>query len=268
MKKVLVVEDDSMLSEIYKKKFEKVGKFEVLIATSGTEAIEKAKKNIPDLILVDLVLPEIDGFEVIEELRKDSSLNKTKIVPFSNLSKEDNRKRLDGLSIDGFIAKSEHTPQELIVEVEKILADTNNKNEKKEDVREVFLNKKGNKERPRILMADGDEFFLDVFGKKLEDSGFDVKSVNGGKETLDLLIKEKFKRVILGASLSDLKTKEIINQFKLNFPKHKTQFVILLDGSESSVELEELKKIGIKGTIDKNKIDPNKFGVGVEKIFS
>jgi DNA-binding response OmpR family regulator len=51
MKKVLIVEDDVMLSEIYKKKFENSGKFEVFLATSGTDAIEKSKKIIPDLIL-------------------------------------------------------------------------------------------------------------------------------------------------------------------------------------------------------------------------
>lgn len=269
MKKILIVEDDSMLSEIYKKKFEKAGKFEVSAATSGTDAIEKAKNGIPDLILLDLVLPEMDGFDVVKELRKNPSLNNTKIVPFSNLSQEDNRKKLDGLDIDGFIAKSEHTPQELVVEVERILAETSREAKKEEkEVEKGALNKNFNEDQLNILMADDDEFFLNVFGKKLEEIGFGVERTKSGKDALDLLAKNEFKGAILGVTLSDSKAKEIITQFKTDFPKKNTQFIVLIDNSESSTELEELKKMGIRGIIDKDKIDPNHFGTEMKKILS
>lgn len=267
MKKILIVEDDSMLSEIYKKKFEKAGKFEVLVATSGTDAIEKAKKGIPDLILLDLVLPEMDGFDVVRELRNDSNLNKTKIIPFSNLSQEDNRKKLDELGVDGFIAKSEHTPQELVVEVEKILADNSSSTGiKKEKEKNEENNSKKN--QLNILIAEDDEFFLDVFGKKLEEVGYNVERAESGKEALNLFSNNKFEGVILGVSLSDLKAKEIISHFKANFPKKETQFIVLNNNNESLAELEALKKMNIRGIIDKDKINPDQFGTEIKKILS
>lgn len=265
MKKILIVEDDSMLSEIYKKKFEMEGLFEIFVATSGTDAIGKAKKIIPDLILLDLVLPEMDGFEVIRELRKSKELNETKIIPFSNLSYEDNKKRLDELGTDGFIAKSEHTPQELIMKVEEILNDKNEKREidSKNKSNQIFKNNQLD-----ILLADNDEFFLNVFGKKLEEAGYNIERAMNGREVLELLNKNDFEVVILGINLLDLKAEEVIAQFRISFPQKKTQFIILNDEDESFTNFEKLKKNGISGIIDKNKINPDQFGDEIKKILS
>jgi DNA-binding response OmpR family regulator len=265
MKKVLIVEDDVMLSEIYKKKFENSGKFEVFLATSGTDAIEKSKKIIPDLILLDLVLPEMDGFEVMRELRKISTLNKTKLVPFSNLSQEDNKKKLDEIKIDGFIAKAEFTPQEIIFEVEKIL----NKEKPQEDnYQEVSIDKNFNKTTKsdkKILLVDGDDFFLDVFGKKLEEVGYFVKKLSEEGRLLEVLGKDKFFGIILSFELFGSDIKNIILNIKKESSDFKTKILILTNNEEDFNKAKELKVA--HSIVDKNKFNPDEFSREIKKIL-
>jgi len=268
MKKVLIVEDDPMLSEIYQKKFEKNGQFEVIHAASGMEAQEKAKKEKPDLVLLDLVLPEMDGFDVLKALREDATLDNTKIIPFSNLSQEDNKKKLVELGADGFISKSEHTPQQLVVEVLKIL----DQNESRKVVNKVVevkpkSEKFSNQDKKRILMIEDEEVFLDVFGKKLEEEGFEVSGSLNGKEGVSLLAKQNFALVFIDITLPDMEAKKIITDFKKQFPKSKTKFVVLRSESDLEKSVSELEKIGIEGILDKNKMDPESFVAGVRKIL-
>lgn len=120
MKKILIVEDDPMLVEIYSKKFEISG-FEVILANTGLDAVKKAQESKPDVILLDLVLPEIDGFEALKRIREDKSLANTKVIISSNLSQEDERQKAEDLGANGFITKASFTPQEMVNKVQEFL---------------------------------------------------------------------------------------------------------------------------------------------------
>ena len=257
-----------MLSEIYQKKFEKDGSFEVILATSGTEAIKKAKEKKPDLILLDLVLPEMDGFDVLEELRKDSNLDSAKIIPFSNLSQEDNKKRLNKLGADGFISKSEHTPQQLVVEVIKILKETEKKMPLKNIVNyKLRSNNFSVEDQKRVLIIEDEEVFLEVFGNKLQATGYEVERVSIGKEGQALLAQKNFGLVVVDIVLPDIEAKKIITDFKVQFPKSKTQFIVLTSESDQAKDIDELKKIGVQAIVDKNKINPDQFVEGIEEML-
>jgi len=108
------------LVEIYSKKFEISG-FEVILAGTGLEAVKQAQEKKPDVILLDLVLPEIDGFEVLKKIREDKTLNNTKIIISSNLSQEDERQKAEDLGANGFITKASFTPQEMVNKVQEFL---------------------------------------------------------------------------------------------------------------------------------------------------
>ena len=75
MKKILIIEDDSFLSEMYSTKLIQEG-FETEIAINGKQGMDKIKNIKPDLILLDIVLPKMDGFEILESVKKDSKLKK------------------------------------------------------------------------------------------------------------------------------------------------------------------------------------------------
>ncbi len=120
-KKILIVEDDPMLIEIYKKKFSEDEDFEVFTAGSGVETRKIAAKEEPDLILLDLVLPEEDGFDVLKKIKNKGELSETKIIVFSNLSQEEEKHKAKKLGADDFWVKSEYTPQEAVDKVKAIL---------------------------------------------------------------------------------------------------------------------------------------------------
>ncbi|MFP4007538.1 MAG: response regulator [Spirulinaceae cyanobacterium] len=106
MKKILIVEDDPMLSEVYGKKFEKAGDYEVLKATSGTETLEKIKKHKPDLVLLDLNLPRKDGREVLAEIKGDAKLKSIPVVVLTTSRNEDDITQSYNLHVNCYITKS------------------------------------------------------------------------------------------------------------------------------------------------------------------
>ena len=89
MAKIMLVEDDPMIAEIYKKKFESAG-FEVINAVTGKEVLKFAAESHFDLILLDMVLPEMSGMEVLKELKKSGKYSSDlKVIVFSNLDKSE-----------------------------------------------------------------------------------------------------------------------------------------------------------------------------------
>ena len=121
MSKIIIVEDDPMLSEIYQMTFSGAG-FEVFLAENGKTALDVIKKENVDVVLSDLIMPEMDGFELIKILRGGEYDPKIKIIITSNLSDEDNHKKAIELGANGFIIKSNCTPSQLVEEAKKIIA--------------------------------------------------------------------------------------------------------------------------------------------------
>ncbi|MFA5962153.1 MAG: response regulator [Parcubacteria group bacterium] len=119
MTKILIAEDDSMISEIYERKFKEIG-YEVLTVFSGDQVLEIVKKQKVDIILLDLMLPRIDGFGVIKSLRDGNYDKNIKIIVSSNLSQKEERNKVMALGANGFITKSQYTPSEMVEEIKRL----------------------------------------------------------------------------------------------------------------------------------------------------
>jgi len=120
MSKILIIEDDKFLRELIARKLYKEN-FEVSEAVDGEEGVEKIKSEKPDLILLDLILPSIDGFEVLSQMRNDSTLASIPVIILSNLGqKEDVEKGLKLGAVD-YLIKAHFTPGEIIDKVKAAL---------------------------------------------------------------------------------------------------------------------------------------------------
>jgi len=121
-KKILIVDDDSFLLDMYALKFSQ-NSFEVHTASRGGEVIEKLRGGLrPDVILVDIIMPEMDGFEMLEKVNQENlSPNSVKII-LSNKSEQADIDRGKSLGVSGYIIKANSTPQEVIEQVSGILA--------------------------------------------------------------------------------------------------------------------------------------------------
>lgn len=120
-KKVLIVDDDDFLLEMYALKFKEEG-FLVEIAKAGKEAIEKIKMAEPDVVLLDIVLPEMDGFSVLQAIRKDKKQRTPIVIMLTNLSQKDDTQRGMRLGADDYVVKAHFTPSEVVAKVKKLLS--------------------------------------------------------------------------------------------------------------------------------------------------
>jgi len=112
MLKILIVEDEEFLSDMYKIRFEQEG-YEILVARDGLAGFELAKKEKPDLVLLDLVLPRLDGFKVLAKIRKEPDINKIKVFILSNLGQTDEVDKGLAGGADGYFVKAKLTPTQL-----------------------------------------------------------------------------------------------------------------------------------------------------------
>jgi len=122
--KILIVEDEESLLFLYSIKLEQSG-YEVIKASNGQEGFSLAKKELPNLILLDILMPEVDGYEMLASLKKDKATKNIPAIIFSNLSQKDEIEKGLKLGAKDFIIKTSITPRELEDKVKEYL---NNKN--------------------------------------------------------------------------------------------------------------------------------------------
>ena len=119
-KKILIVEDDKFLRDLISQKLTKEG-YEVDEAMDGEEGVKMIKEVKPDLVLLDLILPGIDGFEVLVKMKENSNISSTPVIILSNLGqKEDVEKGLKLGAVD-YLIKAHFTPGEIIDKIRAVL---------------------------------------------------------------------------------------------------------------------------------------------------
>lgn len=118
--KILLIEDDSFLLSMYTTKFE-LENFDVVASEDGEKGIKMAAKEKPDIILLDIILPKKDGFEVLKELKSSEDLKNIPVILLTNLSqKSDIDKGLNLGAVD-YLIKAHFMPSEVVDKIKKIL---------------------------------------------------------------------------------------------------------------------------------------------------
>ncbi len=115
-KYILVAEDDKFYANIYKTKLSSVG-YDVLVVGDGEKAVEEARKRKPDLMLLDLVMPTMDGFEALAEIKADEKLKDIKCIILSSLSQEEDRQRARELGAVDYLVKTDLSIHEMIEKI-------------------------------------------------------------------------------------------------------------------------------------------------------
>jgi DNA-binding response OmpR family regulator len=118
--KVAIIEDDQMINQMYRVKFEMAG-YEVAVAEDGKSGIELVKNMCPDIILLDLMMPGMNGDEALEHIRKMPGYDQTPVAILTNIGREEAPKRIHELGVSQFIVKADATPSQVVSMVESIL---------------------------------------------------------------------------------------------------------------------------------------------------
>lgn len=119
-KSILLVEDDEYLVDIYNTKLTQAG-FKVEVADNGKTAMSLLQKALPDLVLLDIVMPEMNGWEFLRIAQKDKKLKNLKIIILSNLGQREEVAKGLGMGVVKYLIKAQFTPAEVVAKVKEVL---------------------------------------------------------------------------------------------------------------------------------------------------
>lgn len=117
---ILIVEDDVFLADLYKTKFALEG-FKVITAYDGEKGLEAIKKNLPDIVLLDLVLPKLSGFEVLKATKADATTKNTPVILLTNLSQKSDIETGIKLGANDYLIKAHFMPSEVVEKIKKLI---------------------------------------------------------------------------------------------------------------------------------------------------
>ncbi|MFH1401370.1 MAG: response regulator [Parcubacteria group bacterium] len=117
-KKILLIEDEELLINLLQKKLTESG-FSVFLARNGEEGLKLMRENMPDIVLLDIVMPKMGGFEVLEKMAKEDSLKKIPVIIISNSGQPVEIDRAKRLGVKDWLIKTEFDPEEVL---EKVIA--------------------------------------------------------------------------------------------------------------------------------------------------
>lgn len=270
MTRILLVEDDPMISEIYQKKFISSG-FEVDVATTATEVFQKVQEKGYDLMLLDLVLPEMNGIEILQKIKSDTQLQdpNLKVLIFSNLNDQENQEKALALGAIGFIEKSMYNPTELVEEVRRILHESSEREKNKERRLETSFGEQrlDALSKKKILLIEDEEVFREMFGGKLRDEGYEVDVVGNGMEGAQMAIERNYDLVITDMMIPGLRGDEVVQQIR-STERVKDVPVFVISASATDDEIEHVKDLGIQEFYLKTSITPTILFEKVQEFFS
>lgn len=121
MSKILLVEDDPFLIDIYTTKLKEFG-FDVKVVDDGKKVLAAAQEEHPDMIALDIVIPHMDGWEVLRQLKTNAATAPLKVVILSNLGQAEEIERGMSLGAAGYLIKAHYTPSQIAEEIKKLAA--------------------------------------------------------------------------------------------------------------------------------------------------
>ncbi|HRY82881.1 MAG TPA: response regulator [Candidatus Moranbacteria bacterium] len=267
MPKIIIVEDDPMISEIYQKKFSESG-YEVLAADCGEKALELDRTEKADIMLLDLIMPKMDGFEVIKNIRESNCNPGMKIFVFSNLSQKEDQDKAMKLGADGFIIKANYAPSDLVKEISRRMNQDREmeKNEASHNGDSQLSAEKEKNGKKKILLIEDEEIFLEMFGEKLRQDGYVVETANNGAWGLKEALSKDFNLFIIDMMMPAMTGDEIIEKLKLEEKTKDIPIIILSASVEDHVE-EKVKKLGANEFFIKTKIIPSELSKKVGELL-
>lgn len=121
--KILIIEDDSYISDMYRIKLENSG-YEVIVASDGIEGFKALEKQKPNVILLDIVMPKMDGFNVLKMIKNDSNYKDIPVILLTNLGHKENVRRGFELGAVSYIVKAHFTPSEVVEKIKGVLKES------------------------------------------------------------------------------------------------------------------------------------------------
>ncbi|MBI4779678.1 response regulator [Candidatus Falkowbacteria bacterium] len=207
--KILIVEDEDALASVLSSKFKLEG-FEVHISVNGGDGLREIEAWQPNLILLDIVMPKVNGYEVLESLQKNN--NKTPVIVISNSGQDVELEKIKKLGAVDYIIKTQINPEEFVGKVKNI-----SDNHYTKDSKKIKKNKEKKEEvsgGAKILLVEDDSFLRDICFKKLKKEGFNVVTAVDGEEAVKKVSEFKPAIVLLDIILPAMDGFEVLKEIR------------------------------------------------------
>ncbi len=252
-KTVLIIEDETILGEILLSKLNAEG-YNTFWERDGEAGIARMREVKPDIVLLDIVMPKMNGYEVLEAIHKDEELKKIPVIVISNSGQTIEIDRILQLGAKDYIVKAQFSPEEVLEKMQRFL--------KKESV-EVAETQKS-LSGIKVLIVEDDSFLSSIAVTRLSKEGYAVSLVSDGEQALTFFEKEIPDVLLLDVLMPGISGLEVLKKMKAN-PRTKDISVIIFSNLGQEHEIEEGKKLGADDYLIKAKVTPKDI---VEKIHT
>lgn len=269
MKKILIIEDDLILLNLLKERITKAG-YGIIAEKNGSSGLKRAEAEIPDLILLDIILPEMDGFTVLQKLKENESTKSIPVIIISNSGEPVEIEKAKKLEIADYLIKTEFEPDEVLLKIKKILGDEEKiKPIKQQKIKENTPEEKVNQpkgDKLSVLLVEDDKFLRELIAQKLNKEGMEIYFSITAEEALKILETTIPHIILLDLLLPGINGFEFLKELKAN-PKISHIPVIILSNLGEEKDKETALKLGAKDFLVKALYTPNEIVDEIKKIL-
>ncbi len=250
MKKILIIEDDVFLGDVLLKKL-KHESYDVLLCRDGIEGFKKISDFKPDLVLLDIILPSMNGYEILEAKAKDKAVQDIPVIIISNSGQPVEISRALSLGVKDYLVKAQFDPDDVLSKVKAELSKEKTK---------IAVNPTAGAslEDKKIMWVEDDNFLSDIIARKLSREKCALVHATEGEEAIGLAEKEQPDVILLDILLPGIDGFEILSRLKAN-QKTKQIPVILLSNLGQKADVDKGQSLGaacflIKATVTLDEI--------------
>jgi len=261
MKKILIIEDEEVLSSILKEKLTIEG-FDVFVGKDGEEGLSLMREIRPDLVLLDILMPRKDGFEVLEAMKKDPDISGISVIIISNSGQPVEIERALKLGAKDYLVKAEFDPKEVVDKVHKHLGPGASRGGSSEKEKGAAKDVTGYK----VLVVEDDKFLRELIGQKLTKENFQVIEAIDGEEGLKKIELERPHIILLDLIMPGIDGFEVLRRVK-QIPDLSDIPVVILSNLGQRDDVEKGIKLGAKDFLIKAHFTPKEIIEKIKKIL-
>jgi len=244
--KVLIIEDEQPLLELLSAKLKKEG-YQVEYAYDGEEGLEKIRNFEPDLVLLDIVMPKVDGYEVLEKMSADNS--QIPVIIISNSGQPVEIEKTKKLGAVDHLIKTEFSPLDVLNKVRDYLdsagAPENKQEKKKQQVEVQAKEGDGKKLGVKVILVEDDPFLREICSKKLTKEGYTVYEAIDGEQAMRNIAEIKPDIILLDIILPAVDGFQILHQIRNHEDKAVSGTpVIMLSNLGQEDDIQKAKDMG------------------------
>lgn len=264
--KILIVEDEKALLDLLIAKLSKEG-YIVNSANNGEDGYKLIKEWQPDLILLDIVMPKMNGYEVLEKMNEENI--KTPVIIISNSGQPVEIEKTKKLGAVDHLIKTEFNPFDVLDKVRSYLDHKNNGNAEKIVANlPVKENTEGKKIGIKVLLVEDDAFLREICSKKLVKEGFSVYEALDGEQALNGLVQAEPDIILLDIILPAIDGFQILHQIRSNSnPKVAKAPVIMLSNLGQDDDIKKAMEMGANDYLVKAHFTTEEIAQKIKKIL-